>query len=67
MNQLKAKIILSCDTCGCDVKRTKTFTVKSVTKEDAKIEAKALISAWKLKLKSVDCAFCKQIKKDLAA
>jgi thioredoxin-related protein len=67
MNQLKAKLTLSCDTCGCAVNRQKTFTVLATSKEAAQVEASKLVSEWKLKFTKVDCAFCKQIKKDLAA
>lgn len=67
MNQLKAKLTLSCDTCGCAVRRSKVFTVTATEKEQAKIEAGKMVAAWKSKFVKVDCAFCKQIKKDLAA
>ena len=47
MNALKAKTTIECETCGCDMKRTKTIQVAAFSKEEAVKEASEKVAKWK--------------------
>lgn len=66
MNQLKAKITIECNTCGCQLKRTKTIKVEATNREDATKEADQKIKEWKSKLSNTNCKTCQSIIDDLA-
>lgn len=65
MNALKAQTTIECETCGCDMKRTKTIQVEAFSKEDAIKEANDKISKWKASLKGKNCAVCASILKGM--
>jgi hypothetical protein len=65
MNNLKSTTKINCSTCGCEMKRIKTFKIKSNTMEEAKMEAEIEITEWKKSLENQDCKICKSIKQDL--
>lgn len=65
MNALKAKATIECDTCGCDLKRTKTIQVEAFSKEEAIKEASEKIAKWKASLKGKNCAVCASILKSM--
>lgn len=65
MSALKAKATIECDTCGCDLKRTKTIQVKAFSKQEAIQEANEKIEKWKASLKGTNCAVCASILKSM--
>lgn len=67
MSMLKIKTTISCNTCGCDLKRAKTIKVNSVTEQEAKQEASDKIAKFKASLIGQNCKICASIIKDLAA
>ena len=66
MNLLKSSYTIHCETCGCSLKRTKTFRVEAVTREEAIQEASAKIDKWRGSLKGQNCKVCDSIIRDLA-
>lgn len=67
MNILKVKTIISCNTCGCDLKREKTIKVSATTEQEAKQEASEKIAKFKARLTGKNCKVCESIIKDMAA
>lgn len=65
MNALKAKIKISCDTCGCMMSRSKTIQVEAFSKEEAIKEANDKVAKWKAILKGKNCAICASILKSM--
>jgi len=66
-NQLKAKTTINCETCGCSLKRVKTFKVTAINEADAKAEAMQKVAAWKSSLQGKSCRVCQTILNDVAA
>jgi hypothetical protein len=61
MNKLKHKVKITCNTCGCSLKRTKAFKVVSDNKDEAVKEVQDLINSWRKNLDSVNCKICQSI------
>jgi hypothetical protein len=64
-NSLKVKTIISCFTCGCPLKRSKTIKVLSSDQCAAKEEARQKIDAWRLSIQESNCKVCDSIINDL--
>lgn len=64
-NSLKVKTVISCFTCGCSLKRSKTIQVSSLDEGAAKEEAKLKIDAWRASIKNVNCKVCDSIINEL--
>lgn len=67
MSALKVKVKINCNTCGCDLARTKTIKVSATTQEEAKLEADLKIKEWTRGLDGENCKICTSILKDVAA
>jgi len=67
MNILKVKTIVSCNTCGCDLKRAKTIKVSAATEQEAKQEAADKVAKFKASLIGFNCKVCESIIKDIAS
>ena len=67
MNTLKAKTTISCNTCGCSLKRTKSIKVEALNKEEATIEANEKFKNWLKSLNGKNCKICDSIIKEMAA
>ncbi len=65
MNALKAKTNISCDTCGCSMKRSKSIKVEANSKEEAIKEANEKIAKWQASLKGKNCGVCASILKSM--
>ena len=61
MATLKAKTTIQCETCGCNMKRTKSFSVQSDVKANAIDEVRSLAATWKASLKGANCRVCQSI------
>lgn len=61
MNTLKAKTKITCNTCGCTMKRIKTIKVYADNKESAIKEANKKIEQWKKSLVGQNCKTCQSV------
>lgn len=66
-NTIKAKTSISCETCGCKMRRTKSIKVTATTKEGAINEGREKFRQWVGSLSGQNCKTCQSIINDLAA